>query len=166
MIDLKALNLEKDQEIVVCTSKKIFTAKFNKIALNGTRLDVVDVRDENGDPFSSFKQFPLKGVTRIIFKNSREVSENPPPPTFLTPQQLAVINESIEKFIYIQQPDAKYFEALERISKQFVIGVSVDCCRGRWVFRSDKKYFFIAQWHESLNFQHWQDFVARNHDRW
>lgn len=136
MIEFKQLNLKKDQEIVVETSKGKFIAIFNKLSQNGARLDVVNVKDENGKPFGAFKYFFERDVISVT--TIGEGYETPPAspthaslPHELTPPQLAIISNALTNFTYIQQADSNYFQALEDISKQFVIGISADCCRGR-----------------------------------
>ena len=134
MIEFKQLNLKKDQEIVVENSQgRKFIAIFNKLSQNGERLDVVNVKDENNKPFGAFKYFFERDVISVTTID--EGYETPPAsPTHalhLSPPQLAIINNALTNFTYIQQADSNYFQALEDISKQFVIGISADCCRGR-----------------------------------
>lgn len=139
MVEFKQLNLKKDQEVVVETAKGKFFAIFNKLSQNGARLDVVNVKDENSKPYGAFKYFFKRDV--ISIKTIDEGYETPPSsPTHggpqaqalqLTPPQLAIISNALTNFTYIQQADSNYFQALEDISKQFVIGISADCCRGR-----------------------------------
>lgn len=134
MMNFTSLSFEKGQEIVVETVKGKFYGKFNKLSVNGSRLDIVDVKGENNKLCGAFKYFFKKDVLEVTAVNGEVTRSNENSPEIfnhLTQQQLQSITQSISGFTYIQQADAKYFEALENISKQFVIGISADCCRGR-----------------------------------
>jgi hypothetical protein len=142
MMDFATLNkFEKNQEILVTTAKGKFYGKFNKLTFNESRLDISDVKGENGKSCGAFKYFFKKDVISVsivgeeLKRNEAEEGssniETQPLASQLAPKQLQNVTQSINNFTYIQQADSKYFEAIEDISKQFVIGIFGDCCRGR-----------------------------------
>jgi hypothetical protein len=133
MVKFTSLNLEKNQEIFVATAQGKYSGKFNRLWQNGTRLEIVDVKDEDGKPSCRFKNFHEgeKDLTITFERLKKPPEDSVILHSLLTPPQLAIITSAIDNFTFIQRPDAKYFEALEHISKQFVIGISADCCRGR-----------------------------------
>lgn len=138
MMEFAALNFDKNQEIVVTTAKGKYHGKFNKLSFDGSRLDVSDVFNGEGKSCGAFKYFFKKDVINVSAVGEESSgselssgSSEPPETSLLTPSQLQNITQSIKNVSYIHQLDAKYFEALQNISKQFVIGISSDCCRGR-----------------------------------
>lgn len=134
MMDFGGLKIEKNQQIIVKSTKGKFYGKFNKLSVNGSRIDLFNVKGETGKACGAFKYFYNEDVIAVSVVGEETsgsestVVELPPKDCQLTQQQLKMITQSISNFTYIQQADAKYFEALEDISKEFVIGVSVDYC--------------------------------------
>lgn len=143
------LKLRKDQNVMVIVSHGKFYGKFNKLSVNGSRLDLLDVRDDLEKPCGVFKFFFAKDVTAVVIvsDNGEEAIQEAEPvktvsttPRFqMTSKQYAHITEVINNRSFIQLADANYAEAIADISKQFIIGISAEGCNdGRFVVNSLK----------------------------
>lgn len=155
MMNFAHLSLKKDQNVAVTARHGTFHGLFNKLSFNGGRLDLLDVKDENGKSCGNFKFFFQKDVISVeVVPNINVTSEPAPAPVetsvvqqstsssgydsscrpLISLKQRDQIEDIINNRIYIQQADAKYAEAVADISKQFVIGISAEgCMNGRSV---------------------------------
>ena len=115
-----------------------FYGKFSKLSFGGARLDVLDVKNESGRAVGAYKHFFLSDLIDIKTvggDDCEDTSEDSEIETVFAPKlsadQVNHISETIKNFVYIQQADEKYYEAIDDISKNFVIGISAEGCRGR-----------------------------------
>lgn len=145
------LKLNKNQRVVVTAYHGKFSGKFNKISGGGSRLELLEVKEENETSFRNFKYFfdsdviavevfnenhetdsseasdigPDKVISQLISSSSSSKSSSR---SEISIKQQNQIKHTINKRSYFQQPDEKYAEAIADISKQFVIGISAEGC--------------------------------------
>lgn len=141
MMSFANLRLEKGQPIVVTTKSGKFYGKFNKLADNGERMEIVEVMNGIGEPCGKFKFFLSKDVVEFevcgkagngqvkelkIDSNETGTCNEPQAITCtgVSPEQMGCIQQTILNCVLFQRVDASYFEALKDISKHFVIGLS------------------------------------------
>lgn len=130
-MNFAGLHIEKHQDIVVTTKSGKFYGKFNK--LSGDRLELSEVRNEEGKPCAKFKFFFNDDVVSIFNldetspcpESSGKKSNSSSLPQ-LSSHQLEHISQSINKSLFIKQADCHYFEAIADISKQLVFGIAAE----------------------------------------
>ena len=149
------LNFEPMQEIIVRkTNDQLIICKFDKLSRNGLRLDVLCPHDFNTkQPLGKFAYFQQRDVESIqIFQeqekqaklveeitsvSSDTVPKNKIPVLSISVNQLNCIQKSIKNYSYINQSDDQYFQAIEDLSSQFVLGVSTCGCQAGRIFAMD-----------------------------
>ena len=142
MFDFKSLRLKEDQNVVVTSNTGKFYGKFKKIAMNGMRLDLAEVKSSTGEKcgFKFFFQNNVQFVQVLDKQSLKQCEKNQPNSSStkvelssqLTEKQWNQIANTIKSCLLIQQRDSRYIEALDDISKQYVVGiVSEGTSKGR-----------------------------------
>lgn len=138
MKDFEALKLTKEQELEVSTSNGKFYGKFNKLSLNGARLDLVEVKNEKGECCGRFKNLNQKDILAVKVLGSEnsveELTSSNPSTTNTSEQSTCQLSskqlEHIEKLnkcpVHVNQPGSTYFNALNDIYKQFTVAVGTE----------------------------------------
>ena len=147
-INFVHLNFKAKQEIIVTKSDdQLVICKYDKLSRNGLRLDVLNPQDFNTKQplgkFAHFHQRDVKSIqvfqeqetqAKLVIKDSCStlssdvMSKNEIPVLSISVNQLNSIHKSIKNYKYINQSDDQYFQAIEELSSQFVIGVSTCGC--------------------------------------
>lgn len=134
MYNFANLNLTQGQTVSVTTEKGLFIGKFINISLRGLRLNLKEVKPLGQACTIPIKFFFQKDVIEVKVPNERNLKEETTPsssdeqtqPSQFSQQQLRQIEDTIKNYTFIDQPDARYKEALIDISKQYVIGVMAE----------------------------------------
>lgn len=138
-----SLRLVKDQDVMVESPNGKFYGKFVNLANEGNRLNLREVRAEDGHKTGNFKFFFKKDILAVKIinqtveaSNSSESSDSSlsnlfvkssiTSPHKLSEEQRTQILKNINHCVYIQQTDVKYFDAIADISRNFVIGFDAE----------------------------------------
>lgn len=153
-INFLHLNFESKQEIIVTkTDDQMVICKFDKLSRNGLRLDVLNPQDFNTkQPLGKFAHFLQPDVKSVqIFQEPQTqaklvesscsssssndvVSRSQIPVLSFSVKQLNCIQKSIKNYKYINQSDDQYFQAIEDLSSQYVLGVSTSGCHAGRIY--------------------------------
>lgn len=142
-----SLRLAQDQDVMVASTHGKYYGKFISLSSEGNRLNLREVRAEDGHKTGKFKFFFKKDVVAVeVLGKTTEaasgssgstdtilssrgvpcVETSSDRPAKLSEKQLAQISKNIDQYVYIQQTDVKYHEAIADISENFVIGVDAE----------------------------------------
>jgi hypothetical protein len=155
------MRLEEGQQVTVTSSTGKYYGKFNKLSMNDCRMEIVEVKDEDGKPCGRFKFFYSKDVVEVEFGDNTSKKENKfneqielmrkqqseaqsqndlqegcsnenvrtedrsKSISKLSNKQIVFIYKTIQHSVLFNRIDASYVAALEDISKNFTIGLSV-----------------------------------------
>lgn len=139
VVDFTGMSFAKGRRLKVVEETGTFYGKFDKFAMNSTRLDLTEVTDETGRPCGRFRYFHQQYVISVSDADSAEIElcdpeeqENltaklrPQHTCSLTEKQLEHIFKTIKEPILVNQPGSVYFSALADIYKQLSVGVAAE----------------------------------------
>lgn len=142
VVDFTGMSFVKGQRLKVVEETGTFYGKFDKFAINNSRLDLKEVTYEDGRPCGRFRYFHKQYVrlvedadNRICKSEQKEkpqeqqtssLTEKQQQRVSLTEKQLEHIMKTIKEPVMVNQPGSVYFNALADITKHLTVGVAVE----------------------------------------
>lgn len=126
MVELKDLKLQHGQKLRIKTEKEIINGIFERFSIDGTRIHLTQPQKGDGTPLGKMIGIYSSDIVQLYAAETETASEEKLFNPIITKSQQDRIQKTIEGYVYINQIDRKYHEALTDICESFNIGIHAE----------------------------------------